>query len=351
MEEVKAAELEYYGEYIPLYINYVEFWNTENRVQLDSDSAFTICQYLGQICSLINKDFRNRWTKFVGFCFHYDTLASDGISKKFLAHVTNLTIQQQDPSYLLPYLKNLRKVYFECKVYPHRLESILIVKPEVLLNFSQINKISIDSRLIKYVSHLGSEILENLTVISDYAEIRYRDFLERKEETDAAGIIYKLYNKTLSKTHTIHLDFRSLISFYCLLRSKYLRGNEQISKLKIIVRIRSDILAREYYENVVKKLYNNIGVQTDIKILGHPLPNYGFDPFYADKKIENEVELFVNMQLLHQDIHNDRHYDIHFYSTEKDDKLHEYLVSSARDQDWMEDFEKNDELLISDFDN
>lgn len=357
MEKIIEAQTEYYGEYIPLYINYLEFWNPEKKTELDSDTTFVICQYLGDICSLINKDFRHRWKIFVGFHIHSKKYQTD-YPKSVADYVTKLTIYEHtiDENQINLFPK-LRELNLNLKNLGAYIGLSGMEKTVSSINrFKNLEKITITSNLSDLIKNVNENISEKIYIIDRNSEMTFNEWkIYRKiKKVNVDGCINYLRASSKYVPEFWNIFLHDLVLLYTFLVSDYTTQDtkERITKIKINVIMHNDYNEIDYFENIYKKLYSELGIKLSSIVIGKALIGCRLNLF-----LKNNSEMIIENYSMLVRYTGQYWSDIDIIYEEEDsivkdsNNLKEYLIAGSKEEEWDEEFDKFEELTVSDLQN
>jgi hypothetical protein len=287
MELIRKKELKYFGKTGQLYIQ------RDSNLKLDSDVSFMICQYFGKLCGLLNKDLRNRWKNLIGISVDFNSVVDVQFPQKLIKYVRKISIYLIDfRAESLTTFPNLTEVIFRYEPlgYKYYVPSVNILE---LSRLPKIKTICINVIICGDYDFLPKDVLEKIWICANVDKISY---LKNKEMIKIVSIFSKKFPK-ISKEGPNYITFDNVISIYLGIRHYYNNGALYGAKINIITSY--DILAIDYYENVMKSLYSDIGIATELLIFGEVFPNKGCNP-YSSKMNTDILDVTISEKENHK---------------------------------------------------
>lgn len=260
MELIRKKESKYFGKTGQFCIQ------RDVNLKLDSDTKFMICQYL-------NKDLRNRWKNLIGISVGFNSVVDVQFPQNLVKYVRKISMYlidfRAEPLTIFP---NLTEVIFRYEPlgYKYHVPSDNILE---LSRLPKIKTICINVIICGDYDFLPKDVLEKIWICTNIDRITY---FKNKEMIKIASIFSERFPK-ISKEGPNYITFDNIISIYLSIRHYYNNGELYGAKINIITSY--DILAIDYYENVMKSLYSDIGIATELLIFGEVLPNKGCNPY------------------------------------------------------------------------
>lgn len=245
-----------------------------SNIELNDDIHYEISKHLGKTGGLLNKTLRKKWLK-RGICVDYDYVVDKKVPPHLIKYISKLRIYQHfpDKTEILRFVK-LREV---CVPFSNSMDSTNLKFVEFLKGIDHV--ILGEDCSLKLINKLDHDKV-SVHTDSDSKIIKYQDYKDMKSKYIDISIL-KILETGGPFDNLPEAEYPILFSDIC---SVYLFLSKGIKistpKIKFIIVIDDDIHNIDYYLNVIKPLYDELGIETMLDIFGRSI---GYAPISGSR--------------------------------------------------------------------